>query len=95
MRIFVGRDKRRYALTGINTKATRYPLEYKDIPLTFQSGIIGKIISIKFVTLIKIDINRSPIDSRSHLEFIEWSVCGIAKIIAPPEKSTYLIEIVH
>ena len=31
MRIFVGKDKRRYALTGINTKATRYPLEYKDI----------------------------------------------------------------
>ena len=31
MRIFVGRDKRRYALTGINTKASRYPLEYIDI----------------------------------------------------------------
>ena len=31
MRIFVGKDKRRYALTGINTQATRYPLEYMDI----------------------------------------------------------------
>ena len=31
MRIFVGRDKRRYAFTGINSKATRYPLKYIDI----------------------------------------------------------------